>query len=409
MPDILTALDIGGSKTCCVIARVAVDGSMKIIGASQQITRGIGPAGVVSAGETEDMLRSVISAAEKMAGVNINEIIISISGCGQRAEMTTIQQEFRSIVTNTAILRMIEKACRRISESGRGILHAIPLEYALDNAAGMTDPAGMYADEAAARVHFIDADMAALSNIVQCLAKCHIDMSDTVSASYASCLGVLTDCEKEMGALLVEFGGTHSTVSLFKDNRLHYTDTIEIGASHITKDIAIGLCTSIKHAERLKSLYGSVMPSYNDENETIEFVHREDIAAGREDIAYSSRAHLVTMISARVEEIVDILWKRMPDHILSEAASGIVLTGGGAALGGMEEYMIQRTGSSVRIGKPLPLKHMPDMMTGTPFAAVSGALRYAAYKQTMLALHLKDFHTRKGLFRRFKEWVLDNV
>lgn len=407
--DIVAALDVGQAKTACAIASRDAEGGLKILGAAQQLSKGIAGDGIISSRETEQMFRAVVSAAEKMAGVNINQVTVGLSGCRQRSRIVTVQQEMRADITENALLRMVERGCRSFTEEGRMLMHGIPVEYALDRATGITDPDGMYAEEAAARVHLIDADQCAVTNIAGCLARCHLDTADFVNAAYASALGCLTDCEKDLGALVIDCGAGCTAAALFKGGRLHCLARIPLGAFHITKDIAIGLCTSIEHAERLKNLYGSVIPSHNDDHEMVEFVHREDLAAGRSEPGYAPRSALIGMIAARAEEIFDILLKRLPEDITAQAQSGIVLTGGGANLSGLCEYVEQRTKAKTRIGAPLPLAGMPDAMKGAAFSSLSGLLRYPGYKRTMLGLHLKEYYAPRGPLRRMKEWFLDHV
>jgi cell division protein FtsA len=406
---IVAALDVGYVKTSCLIARIGNDGAMEALGAAQQLSRGTSGGHIVDVKKAEEAVRSVVAAAEKMAGVNIHEVIVAVNGNRQASRRMAIRNELKDTVTAGAVLRMVDKGCRRFREEGRMLLHGIPLDFAIDGTSGIREPAGMYASEIGVDVHMVDGDASSIMNLAKCLARCHLDMHDIVNAAYAAGLACLTETEREMGTLLVDFGGGNTSVALFKDNLLHYVDTFPLGAAHITRDVAVGLSTSPENAERLKALYGSVIPSQNDDHEMVEFVHMADLAVGKREASYAQRSQLVAIIQARVEEIVGLLQKRLPEGLPAQAPGGIVITGGGSCLTGLADYVALKFGKSVRIGRPGACKGLPESMTGPIFSSTVGVLHYYRYKKQMLAVHLKEYYRKKKPHERLIDWMRDHI
>ncbi|MET0154484.1 MAG: cell division protein FtsA [Rickettsiales bacterium] len=407
--EIVAALDVGHVKTACLIARITASGEVTVCGAAQQLSRGISAGYVVDAQKAEDVIRAVVASAEKMAGVNVNEVVLAISGNRQASRRIVLQHEINDAVTSGAMHRMLERGCKRFDAKGRILLHGVPLDFAIDGNGGIREPVGMHAGEITADMHLLDADASTVANLASILARCHLDMRDAVSAPYAAGLACMTEAEREAGALAIDFGGGNTSVALFKNGALHYVDSFALGAAHVTRDVSIGLCTSPENAERLKTLYGSVSPSHVDDYESVEFVHNADVALRKSDPTYAPRSQLVSIIQSRIEEIIDILLSRLPTGLKEQAPSGAVLTGGGACLTGLCDYVSVKTGMNARIGRPGHCAGLPESMGGPIFSTPVGVLRYYVYRRKMLALHLKEYHRQKRWYERAWGWMRDNI
>jgi cell division protein FtsA len=218
-------------------------------------------------------------------------------------------------------------------------------------------------------------DQNAVRNLMLAVERCHLDVEAVVATPYASGLATLVEDEAEMGVVVVDCGGGTTSIGVFAGGHLVHTDALAVGGNHITMDIARGLSTSVAHAERLKTLYGSTIATASDERETIAVASVDD--DDRDAVNHVPKSHLVRIIRPRVEEILELVRDRLRNAGYgAEAGRRIVLTGGGAQLTGLPELARTLLAKQVRIGRPLGVQGLPEAAKGPSFAAPVGLLVY---------------------------------
>jgi cell division protein FtsA len=266
----------------------------------------------------------------------------------------------------------------RGADAARGVLHSLPVGYALDGIAGIRDPRGMLGEVLSVDLHVVTADLPALKNLVLCVERCHLTVEALIAAPYASGLAVLASEEIEIGATLLDFGNGTTTAAVFASGDCVHVDGIALGGSHVTMDLARGLSTSPVEAERLKTLHGSVLAGTSDEIDmvTVPAVHRE-----RHETADAvSRSAIVRMIRPRIDEILEVIRDRLQAaNMLAAASRRIVLTGGGAQLTGLAELVSRVFGTTTRIGRPLGMTNCSEVSRGPAFAVATGLLVYPQF------------------------------
>lgn len=381
----LTVLDVGTSKVVCLIAKLLpTDPSdtllgrthrCKILGIGHQRARGIKSGVVVDMEAAEKTIRMAVDAAERMAGVEVESLIVNMTGGRVGSQHSTSKFSVGGrAVTAADTNRILEIASSTTLRDGRALLHSLPTGYSLDSTKGILDPKGMIGDELRVNLHNVSVEAAAARNLMLAIERCHLSVEAVVATPYASALAVLADDEAEMGAAIIDFGGGTTSVSVFMEGRLTHIDAVAVGGNHITMDIARGLSTRVTDAERLKIVHGSCITSPSDIRETITVT-----SAGEDGDQphHMPKTQLVRIIKPRVEEILELVRDRLKaSGFAAPAGRRLILTGGGAQLNGMVDLARQTISSTVRIGRPLGIQGLPESAKSPAYSAGVGLLIY---------------------------------
>jgi cell division protein FtsA len=407
-PGPFGVLDIGSTKIACLIGRAESDGRLRALGFGWQKGRGVKSGGIVDLEEAEHAIRAAVGAAEDMADTRLKSVVVNLS-CGQpESRLFNVQWPVDGrAVTADDIRRVVREARGRALSEGRETIHSLPLGFATDETAGVTDPRGLFCETLTAQLHVIDASNAALRTLAACLSRCELDIAALVSAPMASGLAALVGDERELGATVIDMGGGTTTMAVFAEGQVLHTAQLPIGGMHVTNDIARMLSASVAHAERLKALFGNVQGSPDDERELLPV---PQVGEDEHQIAKIPRSLLINVIRPRLEEIFELVKDRLETAGLGRAGgTRVVLTGGASQLGGVRELAAQMLERNVRLGKPGPMIGMPDSATAPNFATLVGLLAFATGDgQTM---HDIDFETERstGRFGRFVNFLKDRL
>ena len=382
---ILSVVDVGTSKIVCLIARLmpAQSSDMlrgrthrcRVLGIGHQRSRGIKAGAVVDMEEAENAIRLAVDAAERMAGVQVESVIVNVTGgrLGSHLYNAKIGIGGRA-VSEGDVHRVLEAAASRTARQGRAVLHSLPNGFSLDSTRGVRDPKGMIGDDLGADMHVVSCDSAAARNLMLAVERCHLEIEAMVTSPYASGLSTLVDDEAEMGAALIDFGGGATSIGVFAAGHLTHVDAVAIGGNHVTMDVARGLSIRVGDAERLKTLYGSCIPSSSDERETVAI---SQVGDDPEHSVQLPKSQLLRIIRPRVEEILELVRDRLKAAgFAAQAGRRLVLTGGAAQLTGLPEEARRIVSSQVRLGRPLGIQGLPESAKNPAFATAVGLLIY---------------------------------
>lgn len=373
----IAALDVGTTKVSCLIARVVGNG-LVVVGVGHQASRGLRSGTFVDLDAAEAAVRATVEAAERMAGENIRQVIVNVSAGSPYSRLVAYEVAVGGHEIDDADLRRILEQARigQPDANGGEVVHAIPVGYSIDGCRGVRDPRGMYGQRLGVSLHLISAARGALRNLTACIDRCHLEIADKAVSSYAAALGCLVDDETALGTTLIDMGGGTTSLAVFFDGELIHTDTIAIGGIHVTKDIARVLSTPLAQAERMKTLFGSCLPSPSDDRQVIEIPPMGEEGAG--ELSQVPRSLLVNVIRSRLEEVFEMLRARLEDAGLDKMAGRrVVLTGGASQVPGAPELASMILDKQVRIGRPRPMKGLPEAACGPGFSTCAGLLRYA--------------------------------
>ncbi|MEP7240079.1 MAG: cell division protein FtsA [Devosia sp.] len=383
---LVSVLDIGSTKICCVIARLAPRPEGKslrgrthvaeVIGFGYGASAGIKSGVVTDLAQAEQAIRTVVGMAERGAGVTVQSVVVNVTAGRLGSETFSAAVDLGGQEVETADIQRVLKAVNgRSVRPERSIVHALPIGYAIDGQKGVRDPRGLVGAALSVDVAVISAETLAMRNIELVLNRCHLQIEALVATPYASGLSTLVDDEGQLGVAVVDFGGATTTVSVFSDGHPVYCDAIAIGGHHLTLDIARQLSISVADAERLKTVYGSVLPGQADEREMISIV---PVGTGADEApGMIPRSHLTRILRPRVEEILTAIRDRMQaTGMMDVCGRRFLLTGGGSELTGLSEVARRVLGRNVRTGRPMGIAGLPEMARGAGFATVAGMLIY---------------------------------
>ena len=418
---VVAALDVGSSKVVCLIGRLRPHGpqqvltrrshSVDVIGFGHTVARGTKAGTVVNLGQAEDAIRRAVDAAERMASVEIESVVLSISSGRPASELFAAEVEILSAaVSENDIARVLAVGSRHSLRDGRAVLHSLPVGYSIDGVNGVRDPRGMLGTRFGVDMHVATTDVAAARNLILAVERCHLEVEAMAASSYVAGLAVLADDEADLGAAVVDMGAGTTTIAAFQAGRLVHIDGFAVGGHHVTMDLARGLNARIVDAERIKTLYGTVLSGGSDERDMITVPALEEHE--REQAQSVSRATLVSIVKPRVEEILEMVRDRLAAcPIAADRRGHVVLTGGASQLSGLPEMAARLIGRPVRLGRPLGIAGAPDAAKGPAFAVAAGLLVYPQ------AAHLEHFDGRRkrqlmtgtgGYFARVGRWLRES-
>ncbi len=420
VPSTIAALDIGSTKICCLIGAVegrrrrAVDETapqIRIIGAGHCRSGGITGGAIVDLDDAERAIRTAIDQAERMADRTISEVFVNMSG--GRALSVHVCGEVvlgRHAVDEAAKRRAAVNAMSKLDTGGRAVLHASVVQYRLDDARNVREPAGMHGTTLTAELNVVLADANAITNLGLLLERCHLDAVGLVVAPYAAARSVLLADEMDLGVAVVELGGGTTSYAVFNEGKLAHAGMISIGSHHVTTDIARGLNTTIAHAERVKTLWGSTVPAQLDERELITCPLLGE--TGSEAVQRIPRSMICGVVRPRMEEIFEIVRDKLVEvSVAQRFVRRIVLTGGGSQLNGVEQLAGEILGRQVRVAKPRCFSGLPDVLSTPGFCVASGLLRYGLVPDEQaanLGLLIAGGGHESSYFRRVGQWLRES-
>jgi cell division protein FtsA len=417
---LVAALDIGTSKISCVIARLkpcaprdALIGrshAIDVIGLSHIQSRGIKAGAVVDLKEAETAVRQAVSLAEQMAGVRVESVMLSVSAGRLDGQMIEASADIRGgVVTAADISRVMNAGTLHATAAGRTVLHALPVGYSLDGVKGIRDPRGMVARHFGIDMHVVTTDATVAKNLMLVVERCHLTVEAMAASPYAAGLSVLTDDESDLGAAVIELGAGTTTIATYSSGRFVHASGFALGGQHITMDLARGLGACIADAERIKTLFGTVLTGGSDARELMTVASAGDQERDAPQIV--SRGTIANIIRQRAEEIFEMVRDRLAEsHFASEPRARVILSGGGSQLTGMPELASQILKRQVRIGRPLGMGRLPAEAKGASFAVPAGLLVYPqfAHLEHVPTRHARQLKTgTDGYFGKVGRWLRD--
>lgn len=395
-------LDIGTSKIAAAI--LAGDGpEVRVAGVGLQRSKGVKAGVLTDLDAAESAVRAAIGQAERAAGVTLEGVSVSFAAGRLKSRHFAAKTEVTTGRVNQADLDRVTAAGREYAErDGRSLVHLNALGYRLDGAPGARDVRGLAAHQLAADFHAVTADEAPLRNVMLLIERCYLACDGIIASPYASALAVTTPEEREIGVTVIDIGAGTAGIAFFAEGQLAGVDVVPVGSQHLTFDIARGLQTPLVEAERIKTLYGTLISAQSDEHETFSY----PLAGEEEGATYqTTRARLTAIIKPRFSQIFALVRERLAENPASAFAGDmVVLTGGASQLLGAQDFASSELGRQVRLGRPLTLPGMPASVAGPHFATLCGLA--VAGTQTGANLHRAFGETdQQGYFGRVGSWL----
>lgn len=400
---LLCAIDIGTTKICALIAQQVANGELQILGIGKVPSDGLRKGVVVDIARTIVSIKKAIEEAELMAGTTMHSVVIGISGGHiQSRNAYGAAPIARGEVTQEDIARTIAAARAIQLPEGQQVLHVLPQYFSIDGQDRIQDPLGMHGIRLEVQVHIITGAISSVQNLIKCCQMAGVKVQDVVLEQLASALAVLNDDERELGVAMLDIGGGTSDLALYQGGTIRHTMVVPIAGNLFTSDLAVGLRTTIKDAERIKREYGLVNLDLLGQDKEIEV---EMVQGGKTRMIMQTE--VFDILEPRAQELLSIVHEEILGRNLTHLlVSGFVLTGGGALLEGMKEVTEDILDVPVRIGKPQSTQTGLEMLQSPIFATAYGLLLYAAKQQGVGNFSEEDNGVSR-LLMRMKSWVSD--
>ncbi len=400
--ELLAAIDVGSSKVCCLIARRGHDGRPRVFGIGQQVNHGLRGGAVTDVDATETAIVNAVHAAEEMAGQRIDRVVVNLSGGHPASSSVDVEVAIAGHAVGDSDLRRALEQGHRVGLAGatnghlRQLIHSIPVGYRIDGDRGIADPRGLFGERLGVNVHFVTAATGAVRNLMACVERSHLEVADLVVSPYASGLASLVDDEMSLGVTLIDMGGGTTTIAVFLEGSVIFTDVLRVGGHHVTNDIARGLSTTLGHAERIKTLYGHAMAVGADEPIEVPQVGEE----GEGEIQQIPRSLLVGIVQPRLEETFELVRSRLEASGMDKVSGRrVVLTGGACQLPGIRELAHLILDKQIRIGRPVRVSGLAEATSGPAYATAAGLLVFAATAERVSTRLVKDEASGRWLDR----------
>ena len=421
---VIAILDVGTSKIACLILRfdgleetrdsdgvgsMAGQSNFRVIGAATTKSRGVRFGEISVMNETERAIRTAVQAAQKMANVRVDHVIACMSGGEPRSYGLAGDWDLQnSVVTEQDVACALAACDVPDIGAGREVLHAQPVNFALDHRSGLGDPRGQIGNRLAVDMHMLSVDAAAIQNLLYCVKRCDLELAGIASSAYVSGISSLVEDEQELGAACIDMGAGSTGLSIFIKKHMIYADCVRMGGDHVTADVSKGLQIPLTVAERIKTRSGGVFATGMDDREMIEV--GGDSGDWEKDRRKISRTELIGIIRPRVEEILEETRARLDaagfEHLPSQQ---IVLCGGASQIPGLDGLAARILGQRVRLGRPLRVQGLPQAATGAAFSSAVGLSLFAAYPQDEwwdFEVPLEGYPARS--VRRVVKWFKEN-
>ncbi|MFA6280222.1 MAG: cell division protein FtsA [Bdellovibrionales bacterium] len=421
--DVFAALDIGTSKVACFIAHLDDMGQPHVIGIGHQLSEGIRAGLVADMDAVRRAVSAAVATAEQMAGENIERVIVNVAAPQLLSQTAAVALPLGGReITGADMDRLVAQAQTMAAEDSDGhameLLHTLPVHYALDGGHGIREPIGMIGNMLQADYHLISAAFGPVRTLETAIARCHLEVERLVASPLASGLSCLVEDEMDLGCTLIDIGAGTTSIGIFFDGHMIFSDGLPIGGLHISNDIARGLTTTFSYAERIKTLYGNATLSPADERDIINVPQVGEEAP--EFANHLPKSHLIRIIGPRLEEIFEMIRARLIKSGVSEMAGRrVVLTGGTSQLPGIRDLASRILDKQVRLGRPLritrpyqgqrstspTLTGLAEATSGPAFATTAGLLISALQPDGLDPQSGFDLGNSGGLINRFGQWM----
>ena len=403
--NLIVGLDIGTSKIVTIVAELLPEGTVKVIGLGQHISRGLKKGVVVNIDSTMQAIQRSIEEAELMADCKIKTVFTGIAGSHVKSLNSHGMVKIKDAeVSQMDVDRVVETARAIALPADQQILHILTQEFIIDGQDDVREPLGMSGMKLEVKVHIVTGAVAAAQNIVKCIKRCGLEVSDLILQPLASSIAVLTEDEKELGVCLVDIGGGTTDIAVFKSGSIRHTAVIGVAGDQITNDIAVAFRTPTQSAEDIKIKHGCALRQLAEAREVVEVPGVD----GREARQLSVQT-LAEVIEPRVVELYELVLQELRRSGMEEMiASGMVITGGSAMMRGMMELGEEIFHMPVRLGMPRYVGGLSEVISNPRYATGVGLVLMGKQQLERHITGQMEMNSVTRVLDKMKAWFQGN-
>lgn len=399
MTNLYAALELGTTQTVLAVGEARTGERLKIIQHAEINSSGVRKSQILDIKQASQSIKSIITAIQQKqnkngGSIDIGNAFLVISGQHIKADPYCGTTQVDGSKVTSRDIEAVEQNCQSmVLPKDRELIDIVYQTYGLDSLEGIASPKGMSGRVLHLNTLQIHGDANRINDARTAANEANLEIRDPLFAASCAAEAVLNDSEKRNGALVLDLGGGSTGYAVYFDGYLASLDAIGIGGDHISSDIAYAFQTTHAQSEDLKKNEASavLIPAGN----ATARVQIPGSSALLENRTISRRA-LDTVVNLRLKELFSIIRHQLEDQdLLHRLHAGIVLTGGGAALKGIDALAQKEFGLPVRIGRPIHVDGLNDVENPEAFASIAGALMYAHKNYETKPL----FSIFKGLFK----------
>lgn len=374
---IICGLDVGTTKTCMMIARTHLDGGLELISTGYADSAGLHKGVVIDLDAAAASIRKAADEAELKSEVSVDWVIVGAAGDHFQSFNSRGAIDIggnRHEVTEEARTQVIAAAQSVPISPDREVVHVLPQEFFLDDRGGIKNPVGLFGSQLDVNIHVVTCQIALNQNLINAVNRAQMRVKKVVAQPLASAEAVLTRDEKELGTAIIDIGGGTTDIAVFLGDAVHFTKVLPVGGTHFTRDLAIGLQTTIEDSERIKKDAGTVLTERILADDSV-LVPGMGTRAARN----VSRRVICSILRDRAVEILELVADQLRKALVSQnLIAGVVITGGGSMLDGMVELSEEILGMPVRQGLPLGIRGLPPELSHPVYSTAVGLALFGA-------------------------------
>lgn len=404
--QVIVGLDVGSTKTTAIVGELMKSQEVKIIGVGEAPSNGLRKGVVVDIDGIARSIEQAVKAAERMSGQNISSVYVGVTGSRifsiNNRGIVAVGNEDAEISESDAE-RVISAAKVVNLSMDKQVIHVIPRQYIVDGYDGVLDPIGMAGTRLEAEVNIIIGENASMQNLAKAVHKAGLDVNGFILNPLASSESVVQASEKGLPLVVVDIGGGTTEIALFDEDGLWFVSVLPIGGNHVTNDLAIGLRVSLSQAEQIKIEHGCVLNDLMPAEEDIPISH-SDVHGDKK----VSKKTISSIIEPRMQEIFSMVAQEIKSSGCKNVLpGGILITGGGCLLDGIQELASDMMGIPVKTAFPSNISGMTDMVNDPRYATGIGIILYVASTKVGQKEVIYEDRSLLGYFNKIKTWLND--
>jgi cell division protein FtsA len=395
--SIIIGLEIGTSKVCAVVGEMNAEGALNIVGLGQARSRGVRKGEIVDAPAVEEDVRHAIVEAEQMADVEIRSVYLGVTGGHIRgfnnrgvhpvvsADREISEEDVQDVIKNAKAINL---------PAENSVLHAIRQHFLVDGQDSITNPVGMLGARLEVDVHVVHGHFNRLQNAIRVVKGMQLEVDEVVVNGLASSLAVLSNEQKELGALVIDIGGGTTDYAVYADGVIKHTGVLAVGGDHVSNDLAYGLKVPLGRAEQFKIEHGAVQPFLDpggQASSTFSKTACVDDAVKGQVITHTNELglplktvnleHLRRIMSLRLEEIFQLVGQDVEQAgLLDYLRAGVFLCGGVARVPNIASLAERVLQMPVCVGKTNSISGLKSALDQPEFATAIGLVKFGSFK-----------------------------
>jgi cell division protein FtsA len=378
--SIIVGLEIGTSKVCAVVGEMSAEGALNIIGLGQSRSRGVRKGEISDAPMAEEDVRNAIVEAEQMADVEIRSAYLGVTGGHIRgfnnrgvhpvvsADREISEDDVQDVIKNAKTINL---------PAQNHVIHAIRQHFLVDGQDGITNPIGMLGARIEVDVHVVHGNLNRLQNAIRTVKGLQLEVDEIVFNGLASSLALLTNEQKEMGALVIDIGGGTTEYAVYADGVIKHIGVLAVGGDHVSNDLAWGLKVPLSRAEQLKIEHGSALLDDAAGDQALTIANELGLP-----VKVINLQHLRRIMSLRLEEIFRLIGQDIEQAgLLDYLRAGVFICGGGARLPQIATLAEQILQIPASVGKTNSISGLRSALDQPEFATAIGLVKFGSFQQ----------------------------